>query len=122
MTPGQVGIVVLVLMVLIGGPLYLVSQAIERHGQKKAAKWKASAEGIQYDAAVASMRMDSLGPLSPLEHEALLFNILWVTTSQGAISWEGIVAQAAAARQMARDHPEGLPLARPLSDDRGAGY
>lgn len=54
------------------------------------------------------MRVGSLGPLSLEEHQALLFNILWVSSHQGAIDWPNIVAQTAGARHMVRHHAEDL--------------
>ena len=109
MTPGHVTTIVVVLMFLIGGPLYLIVKGIERGAARKAKAWSASPAGMEQHATVAMMRVDSLGPLSQREHDALLYNILFVTSFQGSITWEGIVAQTAGARQAARHYPNGLP-------------
>ncbi len=109
MTPAQVTTIVVGLMILIGGPLYLVGKAMERRTVRKAKAWSVSPAGLQQHAAVAMSRVDSLGPLSQKEHEALLYNILFMTSFQGSISWDGIIAQTAAARQVARQYPKGLP-------------
>ena len=109
MTPGQVTTLVVVMMILIGGPLYLVGQAMERRAARKAKAWSTSPAGIQQHATVARMRIDSLGPLSQREHDALLYNILFVTSFEGSVTWEGIIAQTAGARQAARHYPNGLP-------------
>lgn len=108
---GQIMAVVVGLMLLIGGPLYLVSKAVERHSERKAEAWRVSPAGIQHHAEIAAMRVDSLGPLSLEEHQALLFNILWVSSHQGSIDWPHIVAQTSGARQMVRHHLEGLAAA-----------
>lgn len=99
----------LALVVLIGGPIYLVGKAVERRRAGKAEAWRLSPEGIQHHATVAALHRDSIGPLSLDEHEALLFNVLWMTSHQGAITWEGIIAQVAGARQMVRENPGILP-------------
>lgn len=94
----------LALLVLIGGPMYLIGKAVDRRRARKAEEWRLSAAGFQHHAEVASARVDSLGPLTLEEHQALLFNLLWVSSHQGAVDWDGIVAQTGAARQMVRDH------------------
>ncbi|QYF74882.1 hypothetical protein [Cryobacterium sp. PAMC25264] len=99
----------LALMVLIGGPMYLIGKAVDRRRARKSVAWRASREGIQHHATVASLHRDSIGPLSFDEHEALLFNVLRMTSHQGAITWEGIIAQVAGARQMVRESPGILP-------------
>lgn len=109
MTPAQVTTIVVGLMVLIGGPLYLVGKAMERRAARKAEAWSISPAGLQRHAVVAMSRLDSLGPLSKKEHEALLHHILFTTSVHGSITWEGIIAQTAAARQVARRYPHGLP-------------
>lgn len=100
---------ILALMFLIGGPLYLISKAVDRRRARKAEAWRMSPEGVQHHATIASLHRDSIGPLSSDEHEALLFNVLWMTSHQGAITWEGIIAQVAGARQMVRESPGILP-------------
>ena len=65
---------VLCLFVLIGGPAYLIGKAVERRRARKAEAWWLSPAGFQHHAMVTSSRVDSLGPLSFAEHEALLFN------------------------------------------------
>ena len=99
----------LALMFLIGGPMYLIGKAVDRRRARKAEAWRVSPEGIQHHATVASLHRDSIGPLSFDEHEALLFNVLWTTSHQGGITWEGIIAQVAGARQMVRESPGILP-------------
>jgi hypothetical protein len=68
---------------------------------------------------IAGLHLDSLGPLSHVEHEALLLNILFVASMQGTVSFENIVAESALARRMARDHPDGLPwrVGKPVQQD-----
>ena len=66
--------VVLCLLVLIGGPAYLIGKAVERRRARKAEAWLLSPAGFQHHAMVTSSHVDSLGPLSFAEHEALLFN------------------------------------------------
>ena len=100
---------VLTLMFLIGGPLYLIGKAVDRRRARRAEAWRMSPEGIQHHATIAALHRDSIGPLSFDEHEALLFNVLWMTSHQGAITWEGIIAQVAGARQMVRESPGILP-------------
>lgn len=99
---------ILCVLFLVGGPIYLIGKAVERRKARKAEEWRLSDAGYQHHAAIASARVDSLGPLTFAEHEALLFNLLWVSSHQGAIGWDGIVAQTGAARQMVRDHLNSL--------------
>jgi hypothetical protein len=99
---------ILAVLILVGGPIYLVVKAVERRKVRKAEEWRLSTPGFQHHAEIASARIDSLGPLSLEEHQALLFNLLWVSSHQGAVGWEGIVAQTGAARQMVRDHLNSL--------------
>jgi hypothetical protein len=97
------------MMFLIGGPLYLIGKAMERRAARKAKAWAISPAGLEHHTTVAGLRVDSLGPLSQREHDALLCNILFMTSLQGSITWEGVVAQTAGARQVARHYPNGLP-------------
>jgi hypothetical protein len=98
----------LALMVLIGGPLYLISKAVDRRRAREAEAWRLSTAGFQHHAEIATARVDSLGPLTLEEHQALLFNLLWVSSHQGAVGWDEIVAQTGAARQMVRHHLNSL--------------
>jgi hypothetical protein len=102
--------VILCVLILVGGPTYLVGKALERRKVRKGEEWRLSAAGFQHHAEIASARVDSLGPLTLEEHQALLFNLLWVSSHQGAVGWEGIVAQTGAARQMVRDHLNSLAV------------
>jgi hypothetical protein len=56
--------------------------------------------------------MDAIGPLSEAELLVLLRLTVWVTSIQGAAAWEDISLQAAMARRIVRENPDGWPEKR----------
>jgi hypothetical protein len=97
---------------LIGGPWWLISNAIERRRARRAVALAAREAAAIDHVAITDIRMDAIGPLSEAELLVLLRLTLWVTSMNGAATWQEISLQAAMARRIVRENPDGWPEKR----------
>jgi hypothetical protein len=104
-----------------------LSNAVERRRARRAAAFAAREAAAKDHGAIADMRMDAIGPLSEAELLVLSRLTLWVASIKGAATWEDVSLQAAIARRIVRENPDGWPVAlrnddstQPPSDGDGS--
>lgn len=88
--------VALTAIILIGGPIWLIRNAVTRRRER------ADARSIDHYARVQNA-LDILGPLSPGEMTELLRLTLLSISSNGGVDWDEMQANTALARRTVRE-------------------
>ncbi|WP_150307202.1 hypothetical protein [Planctomonas psychrotolerans] len=100
--------VFMLLLILVGGPIWLIGNAVERRRERQAAQADATAAAAIDHTEIADFRYDTLGPLSEAELQALLRLTLFTMSKDGSVTWSETLDNMTVARRIVREHPNGF--------------
>lgn len=106
MTSDSVLLVLLTIAILIGGPWWLISNAIGRRRARRALRTAATEAAKVDHGSVAEFLVDALGPLSDSERSTIFPLLAKVWSENGFLTWNDVVTQAALARRIERERQQ----------------